>query len=95
MFFNWIGGDGGCLEMVELVGIFWLKMLVILFFLEFCFLFWKIFFVFLVMLDFKGNVWKGRGLRLLVIFEEVEVVKVVMVYRLLLIDVLFKFYKIK
>lgn len=47
------------------------------------------------MLDFKGNVWKGRGLRLLVIFEEVEVVKVVMVYRLLLIDVLFKFCKIK
>lgn len=47
------------------------------------------------MLDSKGNAWKGRGLRLLVIFEEVEVVKVAMVYRPLSIDVSPKFCKIK
>lgn len=92
---NRTGGDGGCLEMAELVGTLWLKMLATSFSSELCFLLWKTLSASSAMLDSKGNAWKGRGLRLLVIFEEVEVVKVAMVYRPLSIDVSPKFCKIK
>lgn len=81
--------------MAELVGTLWLKMLATSLSSELCFLLWKILSASSAMLDSKGNAWKGRGLRLLVIFEEVEVVKVAMVYRPLSIDVSPKFCKIK
>lgn len=81
--------------MAELVGTLWLKMLATSFSSELCFLLWKILSASSAMLDSKGNAWKGRGFRLLVILEEVEVVKVAMVYRPLSIDVSPKFCKIK
>lgn len=58
---------------------------------ELYFLFWKIFSASSDMCDSKGKAWKGRGLRLLVILEEEEVVRVAMVSRPLSMEVSPKF----